>query len=517
MQDKMKTVGYARVSKGEQAYTQALKHQVWRLLEAGASLVYADVASRTKDDRSALLEILRLVESGLVEKILLVRLDRITSSSGLFEQITQAVQRARVEFQILDEIIDVSSAEGEFVAGLQILFARREVQTIQLRAKRGYQYRQQQGRAHSRAPWGYQVVEGRYRFDTTPFLCLLSDRPQEDSFYSGRTKVDLAREVLDLFFECKTLRSTVRAIHARYGLQRFKASSTGNPPKFFIFDEAGIINPLQLRDPGFGRFGWTGDGLKRWLQNLVLQGHTAYGTVAEAPDGSRRRVSSADSQVRYNTHADVLLTAEQADLVAQFLAQSSVQASCWKSDRQRVYPISGLLFCGICGSKMRVQSRKRLGTPRERIWYQCKNYSEGACHHQKMIEQSKVQAQVVASLTQRAFEIVEMAGVEIIEEPAEIQHLKQQLAGLVKLGVNPALKAARQDLETQIARLSTQLQQDDLAETHLRALLGERCQDPGYWLRLSLEDRKELFQWLVNRIVATPYPEGHRLEVKLKV
>lgn len=60
----MLTIGYARVSTQEQAYLTALDHQVFRLLAAGASKVYADVASRTKDDRYSLLEIMRLVEAG---------------------------------------------------------------------------------------------------------------------------------------------------------------------------------------------------------------------------------------------------------------------------------------------------------------------------------------------------------------------------------------------------------------------------------------------------------------------
>ena len=116
-----------------QAYQKALQDQVYRLKAAGAEKVVADVASRTKDDRMGIQEVLRLAEAGELSKVLVTRLDRLTASPGLFEKLSETLQRQCVQLVALDENIDIHSVDGEFAAGLQIYFGRREVKTIRLR------------------------------------------------------------------------------------------------------------------------------------------------------------------------------------------------------------------------------------------------------------------------------------------------------------------------------------------------------------------------------------------------
>lgn len=162
--------GYARVSTAEQAHQRSLEDQVFRLKAAGAVRVYADVASRTKDDRSGLLKLVELVKTGEVSAVLVTRLDRITSSPGLFERISGVFQIQKVPLVALDERVDIHSVEGEFVAGLQVHFARREVKTIRLRVQTAKEVGRMKSRASSSIPWGYVNVEGKYELDHTPFL-----------------------------------------------------------------------------------------------------------------------------------------------------------------------------------------------------------------------------------------------------------------------------------------------------------------------------------------------------------
>ncbi len=77
----MVVVGYARVSSLEQAdNTDALKQQINRLKDAGATQIVQDVESGRKDDRVNLAALMERVQRGDVSEIIITRLDRISRS-----------------------------------------------------------------------------------------------------------------------------------------------------------------------------------------------------------------------------------------------------------------------------------------------------------------------------------------------------------------------------------------------------------------------------------------------------
>lgn len=503
-------LGYARVSTDDQAYAQALKHQVWRLQDFGCSKVFADVASRTKDDRAGLAQALSLIESGGVSKgLVIVRLDRITCSPGLFERISQALEKAKVSLKILDEAIDISSVEGEFTAGLQVMFAQREVRTIQLRSKRGHQHRRQQKRAGGHAPFGYQVVDGRYTFDHTPFLCLLTDAIADGGDFPGRSKAGIAADILELLFEQRSLHGTVRAIHAKYGIQKFK-SPAKLKAEFHVF-EGEDVSIKKGSSNRRGLFRWSADSLKVWLQNPVLRGHTAYNVMGKK-EGKRFKLKPHEWEIACDTHPDKLLSEAQYRQIEQMILENRTDGGwSWKPRNNRTYPMSGLLYCSLCGDRLKVQSIKK-----HEVYYQCRAYGEGACSGRRMITGTAARNAAIARLTERAIQIAEMAEQpdDAAQDSPELHHLKQQLEGLVRLGFNPALEAAKQSLEAQIKSLEYLQRQKSQVDLELRELLVDRCSDPGYWLRLEPQEQRSLFRWLIDRVTVA---DGQVSEVKLKV
>ncbi|MHC5897523.1 recombinase family protein, partial [Nostoc sp.] len=83
----VRRTGYTRLSKREQALgTHTLEQHIARLQSAGATEVYWDIASRSKDDRVGLNKILKLVSNGETSEVILIRVDRMTDSHALMEK-----------------------------------------------------------------------------------------------------------------------------------------------------------------------------------------------------------------------------------------------------------------------------------------------------------------------------------------------------------------------------------------------------------------------------------------------
>jgi hypothetical protein len=74
-------VGYARVSSREQAEdSQALQQQIARLKSAGATEIFQDIQSGSRDDRPALKQLINLVRKKEVDEVIITRIDRLARS-----------------------------------------------------------------------------------------------------------------------------------------------------------------------------------------------------------------------------------------------------------------------------------------------------------------------------------------------------------------------------------------------------------------------------------------------------
>lgn len=509
----MLTIGYARVSTTEQAYKLALDQQVFRLMQAGAVKVYADVASRTKDDRAALISILSKVEAGEIEKVLVTRLDRITSSPGLFERIGKIFQKHGCILSALDETVDVHSVDGEFTAGLQVYFARREVRTIQLRVKKAKEVGRMHNRASSSVPWGYRNVDGRYILDHTPYLCLLSDRPGEGEEFPGRTKAELGRDVVDLFFKGGSLSEATRLVHEKYGICKFSSRQQQNnsSSKVLIFDDDSpeIKLPINKRA---GIFRWSPDGIRLYLFNPVLCGHTPYNTHYVKEDGKRGGRKPVDQwDVRFNTHPEErLITDAQKRQLEQIMAWNS-RGGRWGP--KSAYPLTGIVVCGSCGRSMKCQGVN--SGRKNHVYYQCKNYIQRACPQQKMARFDAIEEYVIARLTTKAKAIAKLAQTppEYVE-PQELFQLRSTLAGLEQLGHNPALEAAKADIQLQIQTLAAKSQQQEVVDVEKRELLISTFSNEWYWEGLLDENKRDIYRALIKRVVVK---DGVVVDVELLV
>jgi site-specific DNA recombinase len=153
----MATIGYARVSKDDQA--DSLPAQVARLTAAGCSRVITDIESGRSSDRDGLLELMAMVRAGEVSELLLTRVDRLGRDAAYADALLAQCEANRVTVRALDGgAIETASPQGFLMARLQTGLAEMESRMLSMRIRRQFTVYRAEGRhLRRRKPFGYQA------------------------------------------------------------------------------------------------------------------------------------------------------------------------------------------------------------------------------------------------------------------------------------------------------------------------------------------------------------------------
>jgi DNA invertase Pin-like site-specific DNA recombinase len=462
----MQVIGYARVSKREQAEdSHALEQQQARLKAAGAVELFTDVESGLKI-RPQFERVMELVRSQAVDVVVVTRIDRLGRSLPACRKALDDFRSAGVALRVLDGSIDLTTVGGRVQANLMAVLAEMESDMISDRAKHGWAYLRSR-RVAMNPPFGYCKLNDRHHLDHQPFLSLLADR-------SEHSKAAIARDIVELYFEVRSLRATIVRLNEKYGLQRF---SHAGPKTGFTTS---------------GLFQWSPSGLRNWLSNPVLAGHLAYLRDRNVP------------VIHYDTHPDQALVTQTEFEQIQATIEHNRQVRGW-GFRALNYPLSGLIFCDHCGGNCyssKAGPRKPGQSPRQYYYFQCKNARIKACPYKQSIRMDAAETAVIAALRERAAQVADraMEPDEVIES-AEIRALRDQISGLERLGYNPAIERAIQDLTTQIEQLQAESRLTTRSQTAKRDDLMRAAASFDFWQELDNEEKRKLFHWLVRRLV----------------
>ncbi len=415
----------------------------------------------------------------------------------------------------------MKSLGGEFMAGMEVLISKTEVKKIRGRAQRGYEAKRRNNRPNNNPPFGYAVRDRKYVFDNQPYLYLM-----DGSVWS---KADLARDTIATFQRTKSISATIREVHERFGINyRSKARSAPAISAFVLEpeDDLSVIKGAGM--VGRHMFRWTHSGLRNWLVNPVLRGHTAYGrfTTEGLDECGRRKFGKAilDQSlwdIRRDTHPESAMLSEaeyQAiDEILTINARSRANTIDWIEKGHLRYPISGLVHCGECGGKFSARGTKRSGEKKQ-IYYQCQNYVRADCPQCKMIRSDRVESSIIQALIDAAA----IVNAEAQKDPEqqhvpspELTALREQLTGLKSLGTNPAIAVAIEETQRLINQLefaeSAQVETKERSREDLQLIFENR----EYWeFALSnVEERTRVFNHFVDRVVVR---NGAIVEVRLK-
>ncbi|MBD1905563.1 recombinase family protein [Trichocoleus sp. FACHB-832] len=492
--------GYARVSTREQAInSQAFEQQKARLREAGATEIIEDVQTGKKDTRPGLLKIMSLVQKKEVDEVVITRIDRLGRSVPIIRKNIDIFQKSGINLRALDQMIDLSTSQGMFAVNLLASLAELEVDMLSERTRHGKQHRRNQKIACESYPWGYTVVDSKYKLDHRPFLCLLESKPpnylelyKEEDFKKlpGLTIAEIARDCIELFFNQKGVTRAVRLMFKKYGLGKTSSKKNGNDKIFH----------------------WSPSGFQRWLNNPVLQGHTVYSKyISVGKEGKRGPNDPANWVVHHNTHPDErLITDEDVEKIKEIisfnsrLGQKTFNRDPNISDIYREYTYQNkLVFCGECGSKCMPKSAGVSRRGRKiRLYFGCR-YSHQGCSNRKSVQRVKIEDAIIKALVERSRNLdqstTQSAGIPPKSE--RLIKLEVELESLNSFpGFNPDIERLKQERFQQIQEeknpFSSNLIMRKTAEEIFR--LGN---DLTLWYTLSNDAKVEIFPKLVEKVI----------------
>lgn len=137
-------VGYARVSTPD----QSLAVQLEALQQHGCMKIFQEVASGTQADRRGLTAALDYVRPG--DTLVVWRLDRLGRSLGQLIVLMNTLHQQQIGFQSVIEVIDTTTAMGQFFFQVTGAFAELERNLIRERTLAGLASARRRGRQGGR-------------------------------------------------------------------------------------------------------------------------------------------------------------------------------------------------------------------------------------------------------------------------------------------------------------------------------------------------------------------------------
>lgn len=444
-------LGYGRVSSSEQANdSNAAAQQINRLERAGCQEIFFDIQSGNDDDRPEFEKLMALVRSRKVDCVCITRDDRITRRGITTLLILEAFVQCDVQLEILDAggVSDLSNPYEWLQRSQAGLNAEFETRMLSLRIRRGFEYFREKVKANPKPPYGYIRVDEKYQLNPT-----VNARGQVEAFLTTRT-----------------LQSACRLIDERYGKQ------------------------------------WTANGLRRWLLNPTLRGHTPY---------NRSQSGEGWETIIHNTHPDESVMTEAEYQIICDIFQTNKQY--WGQNRTaRQYPLGGLMFCGECSTKMTVAHG---GTaPHERIYVCCRRRKQKiqsqTCSQRHTPRMEIVEDAVITALLHKTKEILNYADIPTYSiEPQELQQLRRRLAALSQLGYDPDIEVAIVKLQRRINEFVYNLGEHQ-QEADSRIDMLKSFPDPLYWHTLPDDEKRVIFRALIEKVIIEG---GIVIEVLLKI
>lgn len=111
-------------------------------------------------DRDGFQKMMKMIERGKINKLVVYRLDRISRSLSDFVKILNTLKQYNVKFVSSQESFDTSSPYGEMIVKILMVFAEFERQSIIERVTQAYAHRSEKGLyMGGRKPYGFDLTE----------------------------------------------------------------------------------------------------------------------------------------------------------------------------------------------------------------------------------------------------------------------------------------------------------------------------------------------------------------------
>ena len=493
---------YGRVSSIEQQEDRdALKKQLERGKNAGCARFYWDIQSRTTEVRDGLQQLIRDLKAapkGTVNDLIVTRIDRIGSSSKLFYGLMEVLRSKNIKLIALDQTIDTESLGGELTVDILLAASKFEIKMLSSRVSAERKHRMAQRKSHRFAPLGWKVVNDSYVKDESWCVCLLEEKRCFRVW-------ELALFVFEVFNQCGSVRKTCDTLNKMFGTSRKVEARSSKKNSQHIIDRENLdkANFSSNKKNTFKRYPWgslqwSPSGLKNFLVNPVNAGGTPFNVTTKSPSG--KQLNHFDKwDCNWDTHEGII-SREQHEQVKKTIRSNANNR--WVGSK-KVNPFANLLKCSNCGGALTRTSGQLKRGGKFIHYYQCSHFPLGRCNRKEMIRSDYLDEQVADLLIKEATTLAEMVNLEEEkrQESPEVKQLRDTLAGLEKLPVNPFVEKAKDGIREQIASI---LSLNEKVTTHsllIREELSQMFCDREFWETRTPDDKKRILNRFVRRII----------------
>ncbi|MBD2201826.1 recombinase family protein [Calothrix sp. FACHB-1219] len=446
-------VGYVRVSNREQALTDALNQQTNRVEKEGVIEIFSDIESGKSSDRKNFNRMINLVKKRKITEVVVTRIDRLGRSVIGINKVISLFETYGVKLTIIDAPVDPSSPFGWFQVNQMAGLAEFESRLLSDRIKHGLDYFREQHKACPQIPFGYMRVDEKYSPD--------------------RNNWEIAIDIINYFiYENVSLRKA-----AIYSLEKHNKK-------------------------------WTPTGLRKWMTNPVLRGHTVYyrRSRSDNPD---------DWKVISNTHTPLISEANYKLILDKLKDNKHKYAYGNNKSNKDPLPLSGLILCGDCGFHCRFKTPH--GNTYRLRCIKRDTLGELNCSNGRSTRLAYVIQKVDEALVSRYEKLIAytLDNIEVkIQSHPEIIKNEATLAGLRNLQGNPFVDEAIQGILESIEQIKHSIIKETQVDKELFNILESSYSNIEFFQDISWLDKVVIYKQLVREVRVL---NGEVLEVKLLV
>ncbi len=283
-------------------------------------------------DRPQFTEMMQDIQSGLISRVTVYKLDRLSRSLLDFANMIDMFKKHHVEFQSTREKFDTSTPMGNAMLSIIMVFAQLERETIQLRVKDSFYARMAKGAYDGIAPFGYRKcklsVQGKQ-------MCSIEPDPD---------KMEIARQIFRDYAYCnKSLGVIARELNAE----------SIPSPNGVHWDSAKLsrimCNPIYVNADAdvYAYYHSKGCKIVNDVEDFAgVRGCVTYGGW----DRSKRKFEQLDQlELAVGLHEGIVDSTTY--LKCQYKLGNNKQIT--NAGQGKVSWLCGLLKCGYCGHRIR--------------------------------------------------------------------------------------------------------------------------------------------------------------------
>lgn len=373
---------YARVSTEEQAEQgfsiEAQLETLRAFCKTEHKIVFkeyidAGISGKSIDKRPALKELLRDIESGQIQEVLVWKLDRISRKMSDLLNIIENLNRNNVKFRSYSEKeFDTETAAGKLSLQMLGVIAEFQRNTIVENVQMGMKQRARNGKWNGGQVLGYDVVE------------IPSSKGNESTLRINPIEAALVRKIFCMYASGKGLRSIANQLNH----EGFK-TKPGN-----AFSSVAV---------------------KTIINNPVYIGKIRY-NVRENWSEKRRKGTNPNPIIVDGEHEPIVTQDQWEAVQALFTKKSFSPPRVFDG----TYPLTGLMRCPQCGTTLgahRIRDTLKDGTVVVRRYYICNNFRNRGS---RVCSSNSVRADLVETFVFKRF-------AEVVSKPKVLEDIVKKI------------------------------------------------------------------------------------------